>query len=157
MSIPECERYRNSTMFVGSPPFGYEGTDDRTSNDDSTWHPPRAPPHNMVYREHVCPHPGPCQNTFIRSRSRAKSPSPEAEIPDMELVDVVPALFSSPELNPHSIEQSGRFPDISRLSIRDDEQSREPRNMGFQTLSGMFERNRKRADVPASHASVEYH
>jgi hypothetical protein len=160
MSIPECERYRNSTMFVGSPPFGYEGTDDRTSNNDSTWHPPRTPPHSMVYREHICPHPGPCQDTFIRGRSPAKLSSTEADVPDLKLVDVVPALYSSPELNPHSSEQSrrfpdvsrlsisspklkshitedtGYFPDISRLSIHDNEQSRRPDNDMLSTLDG---------------------
>jgi hypothetical protein len=116
MSIPEYERYRNSTMFVGSPPFGYEGTDDvddsltsnnpTSSNDNNennshpSWHPPRVPPHDMIYREHLCPHLGPCQDTFVRSRSPAEfTTSPEADAPDsMKLADVVPALFSSPDL-----------------------------------------------------------
>jgi hypothetical protein len=137
MSIPECERYRNSTMFVGTPPFGYEGTDDRTANNDPSWRPPRDPPDDMVYREHVCPHPGPCPDTDIGRRSRAKSPSPEAETPDMELVDVVPALFSCPKLIPHSTEHSGNFPDLSRLSIHDDKQGLGPHNRGLNTLAGM--------------------
>jgi hypothetical protein len=136
MSIPECERYRNSTMFVGSPPFGYEGTDDRTSNNDSTWHPPRAPPHNMVYREHLCPHPGPCRDTFIRGRSPAKFESSEADVPDMKLVGVVPALFSSPRLKSHMVEDSGYFPDLSRLSVHDNEQSRTPDDGLLSTLEG---------------------
>ena len=139
MSIPECERYRNSTMFVGSPPFGYEGTDDRTSNNDSTWHPPRAPPHNMVYREHLCPHPGPCRDTFIRGRSPAAKAesSSEADVPDMKLVGVVPALFSSPRLKSHMVEDSGYFPDLSRLSVHDNEQqSRTPDDGLLSTLEG---------------------
>jgi hypothetical protein len=137
MSILECERYRNSTMFVGTPPFGYEGTDDRTVDDTSSWHPPRVPPHDMVYREHVCPHSGPCPDTYIGRRSRAKSPSPEAETPDMELVDVVPALYTSPKLNPHSIEHNGHFPDVNQLSIHDDKQGRGPRDRDFNKLAGM--------------------
>ena len=124
MSVPERERYRNSTMFVGSPPFGYDGTDDdRTPNNDSSWHPPRTPPHNMVYREHLCPHLGSCQDTFVRSRSPAKFTSPKADIPDLKLVDVVPALFSSPELSPQSNEQGEYFPDLVQLSVHDDKQS----------------------------------
>jgi hypothetical protein len=143
MSIPECERYRNSTMFVGSPPFGYEGTDDRTDTDPSSWHPPRVPPHDMVYREHICPHVGPCPEAYIGRQSRAKSPSPEAEIPEMDLVDVVPALYSSPKLNPHLAEHGGHFPDISQLSIHDNKQSRGPHNRGFNTLAGMLKETPK--------------
>jgi hypothetical protein len=144
MSVPESERYRNSTMFVGSPPFGYEGTDDRTSNDDSTWHPPRAPPHNMVYREHLCPHPGPCPEKYLgrQQQLRAKSsPSPVAEILDMDLVDVVPALYSSPKLiNPLlAAERRGEhFPDVGRLSMLDNGQSRAPHNRGFNPLAGTY-------------------
>ena len=156
MSVPESERYRNSTMFVGSPPFGYEGTDDRTSNDDSTWHPPRAPPHNMVYREHLCPHPGPCPEKYLgrQQRSRAKSPSPEADIPDMDLVDVVPALYSSPKLiNPLlAAERRGHFPDVGRLSMLDNGQSRAPHNRGFNPLAGTWKEKRRRLDIPLDSA-----
>jgi hypothetical protein len=137
MSIPECERYRNSTMFVGSPPFGYEGTDDCTSNNDSTWHPPRAPPRNMVYREHICPHPGPCQDTFTRSRSPAKFSSSGENVPDLKLVEVVPALFSSPKLSPRVVEDSGEyFPSLSRLSVQDGEFSRRSGNDLSSSLEG---------------------
>jgi hypothetical protein len=153
MSVPECERYRNSTMFVGSPPFGYEGTDDRTSNNDSTWHPPRTPPHSMVYREHICPHPGPCQDTFIRSRSPAKFSSTEADVPDMKLVDVVPALFSSPKLKSHMVEDSGYFPDLSRLSIHDNEQSRRPANDLLSTLDGKLRDTAKHAPIATANTN----
>jgi hypothetical protein len=76
-------------------------------------------------------------DTYIGRRSRANYPSPEAEIPDMDLVDIVPALYSSLKLNPHSIEYNGNFPDISQLSIHDDKQSRGPHNRGFNTLAGI--------------------
>jgi hypothetical protein len=55
----------------------------------------------------------------------------------MDLVDIVPALYSSLKLNPHSIEYNGNFPDISQLSIHDDKQSRGPHNRGFNTLAGI--------------------
>jgi hypothetical protein len=91
----------------------------------------------MVYREHVCLHPGRCPDTYIGRRSRANYPSPEAQSPEMELVDVIPALYSSLKLNPRSIEHNEHFPDISQLSIHEDKQSRRWRNRSFNALVRM--------------------
>lgn len=136
MAVPECERYRNSTMFVGTPPFGYEGTDERTSENTSSWHPPRIPPNEMVYREHTCPHHGPCPDKYVNSPSLGNTSSPEATAPEMKLVDVVPALFSSPKLDPHPIEHGGYFPDFSRFGVYDNKRGLGPRNSIANVLEG---------------------
>lgn len=100
MSIPECVRYRNSTMFVGQPPFGYESTDDLTYDATSHWHPPRTSPHDMLYRELGRQVPGLRPPTRNRSRSLARSRSRNLDAaPNVKLNDVVPALLSSPNMS----------------------------------------------------------
>jgi hypothetical protein len=58
----------------------------------------------------------------------------------MDLVDVVPALYSSPKLiNPLlAAERRGHFPDVGRLSMLDSGQSRAPHNRGFNPLAGTY-------------------
>jgi hypothetical protein len=138
MSVPERARCRNSTMFVGTPPSGYGGTDDRRPDISSSWHPPRTPPHDTAYREHVCIHPELGPDTHIRSRSRGKSPSLELDVPDMKLSDVVPALFSSPELSPHLVQHSDDLPNIGQLIVQDNQQSPRPRASVSSTLEDSF-------------------
>ena len=100
MSVPEHVRYRNSTMFVGTPPFGYEGTDDWTS---PFWHPPMTPPHEMRHRTMNYP-------SVLRPTTSNRNTTPvtsdslkaaEQEAPEFVMTDVVPALFSSPKIGPH--------------------------------------------------------
>lgn len=117
MSIPECVRYRNSTMFVGTPPFGYEGTDDCMSNSCSSWHPPRTPPRDMTYREPGCTVTS-CTNTHPRSRSRGRSRSPNPQGFTLEPRNVVPALFSSPKLNTSAVQHSNDGPNRKRDQSR---------------------------------------
>lgn len=117
MSIPECVRYRNSTMFVGTPPFGYEGTDDCTSNSCSSWHPPKTPSRDMTYREPGFTVPS-CTNTHPRSRSRGWSRSPNPQSFNLEPRNVVPALFSSPKLNTQPVQHSNDWPNRRRDQSR---------------------------------------
>jgi len=138
-------------MFVGTPPFGYEGTDEHESKNSSSWHPPRTPPKDMVYREHICAHDGPCPDKYATSRSLEGTSSPEADVPDMKLVDVVPALFSSPTLDPQTIEHSECFPDFSRLSVHGSRHSPGSRNNDMNTLEG---RQEQMVDNLGSYLSV---
>jgi hypothetical protein len=119
MSVPEHIRYRNSTMFVGKPPFGYEGTEDRTFDACSSWHPPRTPPHNMSYRENYCTVPRSGTETHPRSRSRGKSPSPKSDGPDVKPDEIAPALSSSPRLDPGLAQHSDEHPSANQLSVKD--------------------------------------
>ncbi|KAM0706061.1 hypothetical protein Q7P35_006609 [Cladosporium inversicolor] len=122
MSVPEHVRYRNSTMFVGTPPFGYEGTDDRTS---PFWHPPRTPPHEMRHRTMSCPSV-PRSTTSNRSTMPVTSDSlkaAEQKAPEFMISDVVPALFSSPKIGSHLAQYTNGASDGNRLDVTDVQQS----------------------------------
>jgi hypothetical protein len=119
MSVPERARYRNSTMFVGDPPFGYESTEDRTTDVCSSWHPPGTPPHDMKYRENYSTVPGPGSDSHNRTRARRMSPSPKSDGPDVKPVDIAPALLSSPELDPQLVQHGDRYPNVNPLSVGD--------------------------------------
>ncbi|KAM0705459.1 hypothetical protein Q7P35_006818 [Cladosporium inversicolor] len=124
MSVPEHVRYRNSTMFVGTPPFGYEGTDDRTS---PFWHPPMTPPHEMRHRTMSYPSV-PRSTTSNRSITPVTSDSlkvVEQKAPEYVMTDVVPALFSSPKIGPHLAQCTNNTSDGSRLDMTDVQQSTE--------------------------------
>ena len=138
MSIPEYMRRRNSTMFVSSPPFGYDDTDNCT-NAGQSWHPPQTPPRGMVYHENSCMSHTP---THSQSNSTA-GPS------QVKPTDVVPALFSFPSLSSRHLEE---LPDVSQLSIRGTPTSRPKSQTTMKPIlegqsSNMNSRIRKQADM----------
>lgn len=119
MSVPECARYRNSTMFVGTPPFGYECTDDHEPDTNHRWEPPRTPPCGMTYRE--IQHPVAAANPHVHSGSRLqpKSQLPGLDSPEMKVTDVVPALYSSPRISPQLIQDVKENSRTCRSGLQD--------------------------------------
>jgi hypothetical protein len=118
MSVPEHVRYRESTMFVGTSPFGYKGTDDRTS---PFWHPPATPPHEIRHRMMSCP-------SVPRATASNKSPTPaishspkatEQKAPESTTTDVASVLFSSPKIGHHLVQHTNGASDMGRLGITD--------------------------------------
>lgn len=114
-------------MFVGTPPFGYQCTDDHESNKTRYWKPPRTPPCGMAYRE--IHHPGAAASwprDDSESGLRPKSRFPDLDVPEMKLTDVVPALFSSPKLGSKIIQASDEHPQTCRSDLRDMRYESEP-------------------------------
>lgn len=116
MSVPEHVRYHNSTMFIETPPFGYESTDDRTF---PLWHPSRTPPHEIKHRTMSCPS---VENSTVCNRSLTpvtsqSSKAAEQKALEFAMTDVVPALFSSPKIGPHLAQQTDGSPDMSISDI----------------------------------------
>jgi hypothetical protein len=97
MSVPEYVRRRNSTMFVGAPPFGYACTDDCEGNACAFWHPPDVPPCGMKYHEssHL---------NRVPQESRQSPSTIQSWSDGIRSVDTVPCLFSSPKLSPDFVE-----------------------------------------------------
>lgn len=119
MSVPECARYRNSTMFVGTPPFGYECTDDNGPDTCHRWEPPRTPPCGMTYREIQHPVAAASPHVDSGSRLQPKSQLPDWDVPEMKLTDVVPALYSSPRIGPQLIQDVGENSITCRSGLQD--------------------------------------
>jgi hypothetical protein len=123
MSVPEHVRYRNSTMFVGKPPFGYESTEDRTPDACSSWHPPRTPPHDLVYRENYCTVPRSGTDTHNKSRLLGKSQSSTSDGSNVKTDDITPALFSSPKPGRHLVQIVDGHPGVNQLSLTNGQNS----------------------------------
>lgn len=119
MSVPECARYRNSTMFVGTPPFGYECTDDHEPDTSHRWEPPRTPPCGMTYREIHHPVAAASLHVDSGSRLRPKPRSPDLDVPEMRLTDVVPVLYSSPRIDPQLIQDIDEHSRACRSDLQD--------------------------------------
>jgi hypothetical protein len=122
MSVPEYVRRRNSTMFVGTPPFGYACTDDCEENACAFWHPPDVPPCGMQYHEssHL---------DRVPQESRQPSPILQSQSDGIRPVDTVPCLFSSPKLGPDFVEHFDDSLDTGAMIIDNDLE-------GFQACTG---------------------
>jgi hypothetical protein len=122
MSVPEYVRRRNSTMFVGTPPFGYACTDDCVGNACAFWHPPDVPSCGMQYYEssHL---------NRVPQKSRQPSLTPQSQSDGIRPVDTVSCLFSSPKLSPDFVEHFDDSLDTGTMTINNDLE-------GFQACTG---------------------
>lgn len=108
MSVPEYVRRRNSTMFVGRPPFGSLGCESGDRTIPSGWTPPMSPPPGMAYSEGpYSAYPRQCQ----REVQRQNSPEPSTMSPDLTWrSESAAALFSSPRIPPATVVSGGISP-----------------------------------------------
>ncbi|KAK5149747.1 hypothetical protein LTS14_010668 [Recurvomyces mirabilis] len=112
-SPPEYIRRRNSTMFIGQPPFGFEGTDDCPGDTYVNFLPPRTPPPEMLYHERGHTPYADCTSSSAVPQHAWPSRT------DLKPVDTVPTLFSSPHVvsRRRTSGDGTDMPNISRLNL----------------------------------------